>query len=289
MCGKIIMRIKKQIVRFAILGILFLVLTGLVYAETRPDFQVPAPPAGELLDTQAFTLGGRGFKAYLYKSDKDEAAIAEYYQRFFKSHDFENILDEIEEKQNKRLLRFKKEDLVVGIALMPKAEGTEVVISEYLQPAGSPPPEKLKPSVNDLTLPQEDQPGKDLKIIPRPPQGIRWMSMDTGKRAHLMYATPLGVGEVVGFYKANMPDNSWEIERETATRDTMDTYVQATGKKDLGIKTPFRDAEDLNEIIKDSYVLDFKSGYGRARITVFPNFMDRRLGSLVQIVYGQGD
>jgi hypothetical protein len=276
---------KKQITTCIFLGIIFLAWIGEVYPQGDSDF--PLPPESELLETKDLRLGGRDIQTFVYKSKVDQYNITEYYRKFFQDKEFDNLLDKREKRKDKQLLKFKKGELVFSLAIIPKPDGTHVVIAKYLEPAGSPPLESMELSVKDslFALPQQDGPGKDLDFIPRPPESIRWLRQDLERRSLLTYATKLSVEEVVAFYKAQMPAQGWEFIKETATQQAVEAYKSTTGKKDLGLEKPFSDGEDLNQIINDSYVLDFKGRAGEVRLTIFPNFVDRKLGTLVQIAY----
>jgi len=259
-------------------------------AQTSLDFKVPQPPESKLLHTKLVELANTDVQTVLYTSREDEAAILEYYQQFFSSQGFEAILDKQRQTRNKRLLRFKKDDLVVSIALLSKLEETEVVVAKYLQPEGAPPIEELKPSLKDsmFALPKEDCEGEDLDIIPRPPDSVRLLSLDRGNMVTLSYATSLFVEEARDFYKLNMPYQGWEIKQEMAAADGLNAYKRTTGKSSLGVKAPF-EGFNVEQVIRDSYLLEFYGRFGRANITILPNFMDRESGSMVQINYSSGD
>ena len=61
--------------------------------------------------------------------------------------------------------------------------------------------------------------------------------------------------------------------------------MKANNKKSLGIESPFADGENFEQVINDSYVLSFSAGSKSAEITIFPNFISRAFGSIVQISY----
>jgi hypothetical protein len=188
------------------------------------------------------------------------------------------------------------EAFVVDIVLTRKDKdgqnGTLVVISKYIQSENSPDIEKSLISVKDpmFSIPEpeseEDVPGEDLKIIPRPPQSTRWSASAQKNQVRLIYATSLSVTEAVEFYKNKMPGYDWQVERETATKDALDAYTQATGGKEA-FRVPkfFGGLEDPKEIIRGGYVLNFKGSQGQAQITVMPNFIDTKRGSIVSISY----
>lgn len=280
----------KQII--SVMIILFSL--GFCHAEEL-DLEIPAPPESEMQGKQTMTAFGRDVQTADYLSTQKQDRIKEYYRCFFNNQGFKNTqeknLGEI------KLLRFKKEDwmnkqeLVIDVVLFNDPKGTKVSIGKYLQNLGGPDIEENKPSLKDLgiTFPQEDKPGKDLKMIPRPPESIRWVNSDKKDGSILLYASPLSVTQLKEFYQRQMPAQGWEIEKESNVGEAAKAYKQATHKKDLGLPTLFADGENLEQIITDAYVLIFKTSRDRAKITIYPNFMDRKSGSFVQIDYRGGN
>lgn len=261
------------------------------YAETDLNFDVPLPQQATLLENKDMEFGGRQVLLGLYSSAQAGSEVSKYYKDFFEGKEFNKILDQTDTKTSRQILRFKKEDLVVSISIEPDAQGgCRIVVAKYLQPAGMPDPEQIKPSVKDsfFALPKKDVPGEDLFIIPRPPQSVRMVSMNKSGRAILLYTTTLSVSEAVDFYKDNMPDKGWKVTNITAARDAANAYKAAKNKKSLGVESPFSDGENFEEVINDSYMMSFGGDNGKSQIVIFPNFMGRKLGSMVQITYTQG-
>jgi len=259
-----------------------------VAEENSLNFNIPAPPHSSLLDTKELRIANHKVDNVLYGSTESPDTVAVYYRNFFQQQGFQKTADSLDEKKKKLLLGFKRNELVVNIAVVVKEDNTQVVVTRYLQPAGEPPLEKLKPSVKDtlFALPKEDASGHDLADVPRPPNSVRMMSMNRSSGVMLMYTTTLDVAAAVNFYHEQMPAE-WAFTNEVPAKQALDAYKQATGKKSLGIKSPFSDGEDFEQVISDSYVLNFKSDYASCQITVFPNFFDRKLGSMVQITYSE--
>lgn len=274
----------RLIIVILIAGTLSLVKFDSAHADL--DFNVPSPPQSSLLKSQPFRFGGRDIQVSVYTSQSDQENIIKYYKVFFENKGFQIVSDRQIQIANKRMLSFKKDILVVNIAILPKLGDTKVVIGKYLQPEGSPPIEELKPSLKDsmFALPKEDCEGEDLNIIPRPPESVRLSSSDTGSRAVLVYTTSLSVPEARDFYKLNMPYQGWEIKQEMAAADGLNAYKRTTGKSSLGVKAPL-EGFNAEQIISDSYLLEFYGRFGRADITILPNFINRESGSMVQIVY----
>jgi hypothetical protein len=279
--------LKKQITIVLFSGIILFSWVISVYPGYDLSFKVPAPPEGKLEDVKALNWSGRDILTLLYKSRLNEYDVINFYKRFFNNRDFLIILEKKEQFSSKRLLRFRKEDLVVSLAVTPQGEETQVVIAKYLQPEDTLSPEKTKFSLKDFmgNLPKTDNPGEDLKIVPRPPQSIRWVGRKWGRQFMLTYATELSVPQVVRFYKDRMPNHTWRLKDEIATQKAINAYERVSGKK-IDLPSPFgEEGEDLDSIVNDSVVLDFRGDYGQAKITAFPNFVDRKSGSIVSIIY----
>ena len=269
-----------------ILLIFVFLFSGSLKAEAEADFNLPLPEQSQLVDTKEIKFGDKLVQTSLYTNPQQQFAVIEFYKKAFAEQGFRKILDKFEQRRNKRLLRFKKGNEVVSVAIMPKAGATEMVIARYLQPLGSHEPEKTSVSLKDLFgLPEKDVEGEDLKTIPRPPQGIRWIASGDKKRKTLMYATPLSVEAAAEFYRKEMLALSWKPDQEVALSDAVQAYQQATRKKSLDLPTPYAGMEDLNEVVKNSYSLEFHGDDGSARIIIFPNFMGKELGSIVSIIY----
>ncbi len=264
---------------------------GLILSEQALDlnFEVPGPPGADSAQTQNFRFGGRDILCLGYNSKADALAIKNYYCQFFQENGFSKVKEEeLFGKSSFKQIRFKKDELVINIILASKPDQTtDVAISKYLQPQASPDLEQLKPSVKDsfLTLPAEDQQGNDLLIIPRPPKSVRLADLDQGKGSvTLVYTTELGAQETKEFYKESMPEQAWELEKEVCAGDLMEAYKK-TAKKNINLPSPFSDGEDMNEVAAGAYQLSFKARFGKAGVSIMPNFMDKKLGSIVQINY----
>ena len=281
----------KPAIAFFIL--VFLMPVALACGQQGLDLEVPLPAGSQLMDTKDFSLAGKNIRSLLYKSKESLSGIRAYYQRAMAEQGFRNLsASQQGQFKDTAQLKFQKEDLIVRIALTPKPEETEIVISKYLEPPGSLPLEKSKPSVKDslFALPKKDAPGEDLAFIPRPPSGVRWQGLRQEKEAILIYGTPLSPDTLIRFYQGKMPSYGWQLENESATKEVLEAYKKASGGKspDL-LESPFGDGEDFAGIIKDSYLLEFEGSRGQAQVTIIPNYVDRKLGSIVSIFYSQGE
>lgn len=257
------------------------------YAESSLDFKVPLPANSALVDSRQLQMGSRQIDTALYHCQESPLAVAEFYVGFFAQQGFQKILDKSNAKTGKQLLRFRQGSLVVAISIIGKEADTEIVIAKYLQGPGELPPEEIKPSVKDsiYALPKSDVAGADIPGVPRPSSSVRIMSLKRGKTATVMYTTSMDVAAAANFYRKRMPDYNWEFLSQAGTREAAQAYMKESGKKSMGIESPFSDGEDMEDVINDSYVLSFADGAENVQVTIFPNFTSRALGSMVQVTY----
>ncbi|HAH21568.1 MAG: hypothetical protein A2Y00_05800 [Omnitrophica WOR_2 bacterium GWF2_43_52] len=265
-------------------------------SEEIIDVEVPAPVEGKVVGTDTIAVLGREVRCTYYLSPHGKNSIAAYYQHNFSSEGFQQTVDK--EISSVRQLRFKKlfmlegKELVVEFVLSDKPNGTGVAIGKYTQPVGAGDIEKTPLSWREerFAPPKEDAPGEDLAIIPRPPESVRWMNIEKEKNVFLTYATSLSVEEVQDFYRNQMELRNWQVKRDfSAVREAVSEYKKVTKKKNIAVYSPFADGEDMEGIIADARALDFEGEEGKAKITIFPNFMDRSMGSVVQIFYEKAE
>jgi len=268
-----------------IIFILTVFITTFAIAQETKNFEVPLPGNSSFIEAKDLIMSGRPIQVSLYQSSDDPEKIIDFYANYFEGQEFKKTVDKEDPKKGIHRLRFKKDDLVVSIAVRPSGGNTELVIAKYTQQPGEPEPEDAKPSVKDtlLALPKKDVAGFDLSQVPRPPDSIRMMSTKSGKIAILLYMTSLSVEESVSFYKETLDFEGWEIQNEQAAKDGVEAFEKNTKRKSIGISSPFSDGEDLETVIKESYVLTFKNKDSNLRIVIFPNLFDRKLGAFVQI------
>lgn len=257
-------------------------------AQTDLSFDIPAPRNTRLLDTSELNLGGPQIYVTIYESDEAASAVIYYYRNFFTQEGFQKISDTANAKRKRQTLRFKKDQLIVDVMVTDKQIKTEISVSKFLQAAEETSAQAAgRLTANNLisSLPDEDEPGEDLANLPRPPQSVRMTRQDSDSGATIIYRTSLDVAAVADFYRLKMSGRQWGLANEITMERAIEAYKQASGETTLGIKSPFPDGEDFQQVISDSYVLQFRSDSANAQITIFPNFLNRQLGSMVQIVY----
>lgn len=283
------MRPKNNI--FIILTILIIIVSFYPYAGAQSDlsFKIPAPRNAKLTDTRELNLGGPRVHVTIYETNEAASMVVYYYRNFFALQGFQKISDSIDRKRKKQSLRFKKDRLIVDLMVIDKEIKREIAISRFLQAPEETSPESAgRLTANNLisALPKEDSPGEDLADLPRPPQSVRLMRRDSGAGGTtIIYSTSLGVRDIVDFYRMKMSGRRWELTNATTMGKALETYKQTSGETDLGIKSPFPDGENFQDVVSGSYILQFNSDYADAQITVFPNFLNQKLGSMVQVAY----
>ncbi|MDD5166993.1 MAG: hypothetical protein PHQ57_06375 [Candidatus Omnitrophica bacterium] len=114
----------------------------------------------------------------------------------------------------------KPEGLVKQKSSCPECEKLEAEIKKKLETSKEfdikemKIPEGSMPKID--ILPKEDAPGKDLQFIPRYPGAVRVNNVErnNGKKTTLAYYTKASVGDVLDFYRQNMSNNYWNLEKE---------------------------------------------------------------------------
>ncbi|MFC1594082.1 hypothetical protein ACFL38_02020 [Candidatus Omnitrophota bacterium] len=272
------------------------VMTSSVSAkEEQPlglSFEVPAPAESTLEGKHVFTMSGRAVRALAYKSEMDDFTIFIDYRQFFRKEGFKQVEDAMFNDKKTRRIRYRKQNLVIDITLTPTDTGTDVGVAKYVLPPHIEKLEELPMSVKDtfFPMPKEDQGDSDLSSIPRPPDSIRWASVGIKDSRLLTYATTLSVHEVKDFYVAEMEQKGWYLDQEFDIGKIARQLKKQTGRDVTGLrslKIPLLGAENLERIVTDGVQLDFSSSQGTAQINISPNYIDRKLGTIIQISYNE--
>ncbi len=250
-----------------------------VYAAEDLTFNIPAPPNALLLTNDAGLEAKKATTMSSYSSDDDPAAIAGFYRAFFREQGFQNITDRLDADTNQASLIYNKDDLGVIILITVKSNKAEVMVMKYLISAMAS-SMKGKLSLKDMSdnLPKKDASGQDISAVPRPPASVRILSRNNGSGPTVTYTVSLGIEEVVGFYKKEMPGREWELVSETPLSKNFGGDISEGKSFSAG-------GMDIKQIISSGYVLEFSASFGSAEITVLPNFSDTKPGSIVQIAY----
>jgi hypothetical protein len=136
------------------------------------------------------------------------------------------------------------------------------------------------------SLPQEDRPGEDLKGIPRPPKSVRWQSNISSDKGSITYIAPFAPAQLRDFYLERMDRLGWKLAWDTAAQASVDKYKEASGNKNPIPTYGLANIVDFKQLLHDTYILDFKgSNREEVRIKIYPNFVEKNSGSMVNIRY----
>lgn len=279
-----IMKDKFKWLRIIGYGLSLVLILSPLFAQEYSNPDVPAPPESKIVDSQNIRLGEVNIPCRLYASSLLPQEIFVYYRTSLAEDGFKLISDKAD-KDGSRRLGFKRGNAVINIIIALKDGRTEVQTAAYLEPQGG--IEKIKPSWAELVslMPKEEQPGNDLAFIPRPPGGVRIMSMPYENMVLLGYSSPKSTESLKKFYESNMPNQGWQLEREVSMEEAVEEHKQDPDTKELGIDLPFSDIT-FEGLIAGGHLLWFKGEKGKAQISLFNELPGKRQGnSLVLIKY----
>ncbi|MCP4652942.1 MAG: hypothetical protein GY858_06110 [Candidatus Omnitrophica bacterium] len=248
--------------------ILSLFIVGSVFAV---DFPIPQPPQGQMIDTHSIAMGGINVTSYVYRSSKKKSELVDYYKELFDKKEFKLILDQKDSSRDKRLLRYRREDLVMTVAILPKDGETEVVIAKYIQPEGTAPPEERKMSFQEMLgqMPKEDEAGGDLDVVPRPPDSVRIHSYVRGNVAVIIYNSAISVESLRDFYDNQMGLHGWKKNKDIATGEVARSYNTEKGlKKASPMGMSFASDVNVGQLMQGGRKLLFHGRMGSADITL---------------------
>jgi hypothetical protein len=136
-------------------------------------------------------------------------------------------------------------------------------------------------------LPKEDQVGKDLDFIPRPPEGTRVSWSTYQEYTYLTYASPSLPKDLREFYKIQMVVKGWELEKELDLAQSVDDFRNTPLGKDAKEIFPISGIS-ISTLASGGATMDFKGYWGRATISILNNGLSsKESGSLVQIKYAK--
>ncbi len=251
---------------------------------TDLDFEIPPPPQGAALAEppayfkEAFTSETivAGYSSKLKPKD-----VEAFYQTWFKQQIFRSVPDKEFKVLHFRRLKFTRGQLAVEVYIYAEDAGSVVGIAKYLGPQGG-----LKAENDPLslaTLPKRDTPGEDLDNIPRPPRGVRVSQTEIQGKMSIQYSTPLTIAQVRDFYMSRMSQGSWKLISSVSIGEAMKRYKQVTNKE-LQANVNVAGPTNFNQVMSESYALDYQNSDGHARIMIYPNFIDKS-GSLVTVSF----
>ncbi|MBI4982890.1 MAG: hypothetical protein HZC15_07170 [Candidatus Omnitrophica bacterium] len=264
--------------------LLLLIIAGNLYAQE--ELNVPEPPKAVMLDTREIELGGLKIQSFLFESQTLPENISKFYLEFFNKNKFEPEREAVDKNTN--LLRFRKEDLVINIAITPSAGKARVVIAQYHQPQGVPGPEELLRNWKNSQqfFPKTDVAGEDLEAIPRPPESIRIFYNKNKITTYIFYSSQDSVKNLVNFYRYKMLSFGWEAQEPINMQEEFERVKNSPMNKKIP-QIPLTGIS-VGKLVEGGYILKFKSSAGKVEISIFNNNYGPDVqGSLIQVSYVQ--
>lgn len=248
---------------------------------------LPVPPGSELLKEKVpEPLMGVGGLGKVYQSDtRAPKDIENFYRLNLKRLGFKENQERAYNVMNFKRLRFESSNMALELYLSPRGEeGSRFILVKYMDKGGV-----SKIEANPLYMhkqPKNDNAnGADLANVPRPPKSVRQSGGTAENSESVSYVTPMNVLELRNFYRQEMPNFGWELSNEVSIRKDDEEYA----KKHKGVgfvpSVPIGTQLDLGDIIRDSYILEFKSNGVTAQIMIYPDFTNLAAGAIVDISY----
>ncbi len=249
--------------------------------------QIPVPPKSKVLDEPVpELLMGVGGSGGVYQSELNPKEVEVFYRTTLKRMGFREKQDMGFKIMNFKRLRFESNNMAMELYLSARGEnGSSFIVVKYMDKEGV-----SKIEANPLSmakLPENDNVGgADLVDVPRPADSSVRQSGGTEKnRNNLSYITSMNVLAVRDFYKQEMPALGWELANTVNIGENDTQYAKE--HKGVGFirSVPLGVNLDLADIIRDSYVLEFKSNSATVQIMIYPNYVNPSASSMVDIEY----
>ena len=217
--------IPKIMPRFSIFTALFLLTFSLADAAIWEN--IPALPQVKKLQQEEFLINNSPARSAIYLTEVSVEAIVEFYKT--KLINFGWKLESEVKNEKARVLLFSKREDYASIMINDFQGKNCITIAQSKIPKEKDNPEEesscpeckdeLKKSFGGMH--PSDAPGRDLPLIPRYPEAIRVSSLEreNGRKAYLSYYTRSSLEDVLSFYRQNMGNESWELEKEIDFQD----------------------------------------------------------------------
>lgn len=239
-------------IKYIVLFFFFLSFAQLSEAEIWEN--IPAFPQAQKVKQEEILVNNKPVQSTIYSTSVKSEEIIKFYKTKLINFGW-NLKSEIKQRGMNSLV-FYKEDNVVNLIVQNILERNYITIAqsktkkESLKKEEAPCPEcetrkeelikKLGVSKESLdkgvtitedmmksltpketVLPAEDSLGKDLQFVPRYPGGVRVndVERENGKKVSLAYYTKDPVEQAVDFYRKNMGNYYWTLEKEIDFQD----------------------------------------------------------------------
>lgn len=264
----------KVMLIFSIFTAVFLLTFSLADAAIWEN--VPALPQAKKLKQEESLINNSPVQSAIYLTEVPAEEIVEFYKTKLINFGWK-LESEVENEKTRALLFSKREDYA-NIMISDFQGKNYITIAQSKIPKESDNPEgesvcleckdELKKSFTWMH--PSDIPGRDLPIIPRYPEAIRVSSVEreNGRKADLSYYTRGSLEDVLSFYRQNMSNESWELEKE------MDFQKLSPG---------LSDALKLVDLKGKSLI--FKGSSGKCIISVLENPQEGEDSRIIGIKY----
>ena len=250
---------------------------------------IPSPPDSEPLVEKSLPsckgcADGIG-PGKIYLSKNTSKQVEGFYRNFFEKNGFV-----VRKDMNLRLLayrrvRFERSDMAAEIYLVSRADNScEVKVVKYANRDDTTTVE-TNPFAFAVLPKKDNAGGLDFDDIPRPQGSVRWSG--TAAKKNITYLIPMTVLETRKFYLQEMPDSGWRLTDEMETGKVLDENNTSQSRASSLFSLFVGSKIDLGEIIRNSYLLEFKSDSAEAKVMIYQNYVRPNAGSIVDIFYSR--
>ena len=246
-----------------LLLLIFLIPQGLFAAA---DF--PEPARAVKKDARNVSIAGNIIESRVYESPDDVKSLNNFYRTSITGDGFAETYNKSQNGID--LSRYNKGDLAFAVAIYNKNNINTISISRYIKQPGLPPPSVANMSWQEYLqlLPEEDVPGRDLDIVPRPPDSVRVGIETMANAAVLTYTTPKQIAEIRSYYREVMPQLGWK-EVSAVDFNRMMNRAKNQGMNLSGVNFEGKIAGvEIGDLIKNSQALNFEGPKGRVSVTM---------------------
>ena len=250
------------------------------------EFVIPLPPHAKAVQDVEIPLAGDTIKGHSYSTSLSRDDAGFYYRDIFAKAGFV-LTSQKPVEPAAQLFTFTRDNQSCYVRIETSKGATLVSLTSYVNSSGPGGPDLKKMTWQDMLkmLPQEDVPGADLDIIPRPPNSVRVMVQIHSNTAILGYLSKTPLENIKDFYLAAMSDYEWKNFSAGKTKDAFDRadkqgeeYKNKLGQvKTLGMP--------IGQLAEDAVNLTFEGPKGKADIMLMNSDLKKGAKVMVTIAY----
>ena len=226
----------------------------------------PVPWGAKLIRSETAVSGGEERNIDTYETRASKRELLDYYLREMPNRGYQLFMN------GEQSLVFKRGEELVFVILPPSSEGNKtsfMVSAALMKPASA--------AANTLGGTVKCEPVPSVPVYP----GAICMGstrLKSGGARSAAYSAECSSSEILNFYRTQMPQYSWRLDKEINLSDTMSTAMQQ------GALAPEQETA-MRNIMGDARNLIFTNQRGnRCSINVMSNPMSKS-ASLINIVY----